>query len=128
MQEVAGSLIHNTTCHTHRLYQLQNPRRSSSCEIFDEKFHIYYNGVRDRKRCTLKKMAKINPSTLILFSHTWASWRCIQNLKTLALTEAEKSMTEKYCRNKENDMQEVADSLTHNITCHTQRLYQILKS
>ena len=29
--------------------KFQNPRSSSSREIFDEKFHINYIGVRDRK-------------------------------------------------------------------------------
>ena len=30
--------------------KFQNPRSSSSCEIFDENFHIHYIRVRDRKR------------------------------------------------------------------------------
>ena len=30
--------------------KFQNPRSSSSREIFDENFHINYIGVRDRKR------------------------------------------------------------------------------
>ena len=47
--------------------KFQNPRSSSSREIFDENFHIHYLGVRDRKRENRKK-AKINLSTLVLFS------------------------------------------------------------
>ena len=31
-------------------YKFQNARSSSSCEIFDENFHIHYYGVTDRKR------------------------------------------------------------------------------
>ena len=38
--------------------KFQNPRSSSSCEIFDENFHIRFLGVRDRKRETRKKKAK----------------------------------------------------------------------
>ena len=30
--------------------KFQNPTSSSSCEIFDENFHIHYLGVTDRKR------------------------------------------------------------------------------
>ena len=60
---------------------------------------------------------------------------CIQNLKTLALIEAEKYVTEnllgdqkKKWTNKGNDKQQHADSLLHNTTSHTQHLYQISKS
>ena len=54
----------------------------------------------------------------------------IQNLKTLALIEAEISVTEIFIgerekwTNKENDKQEEADSLLRNTTSHTQHLYQ----
>ena len=58
----------------------------------------------------------------------------IQNLKTLAQTEAEKSVTENFVREKEKwtnkgtDKQYVADSLLHSTTCHYQALYQISRS
>ena len=48
--------------------KFQNTRSSSSREIFDENFHIHYTGVRDRKSEKKKKNAKINLSTLVLFS------------------------------------------------------------
>ena len=56
------------------------------------------------------------------------------NLKTLALIEAVKSVTEIFIGEKEkwtnkgNDKQEDVDSLLHNTTRHTQHLYQISKS
>ena len=58
---------------------------------------------------------------------------CIQNLKTLALIEAKKFVTENLLEEKEkrtnkgNDMQEKADSLLHDTTSHTQYLYQVSK-
>ena len=66
--------------------------------------------------------------------YTWPLSRCIQNLKTLALIEAEKSVTEIFIGEKEkwtnkgNDKQEDADSLLRNTTSYTQNLYQISKS
>ena len=50
---------------------------------------------------------------------------CIQNLKTLALIEAKKFVTENLLGEKEkwtnkgNDKQQYADSLLHNTTSHT---------
>ena len=64
----------------------------------------------------------------------WLSTCCIQNLKTLAQIEAEKSVTEIFVREKEKwtnkgtDKQYVADSLLHSTTCHYQALYQISRS
>ena len=58
----------------------------------------------------------------------------MQNLKTLALIEAEKSVTEIFIgeeekrTNKGNDKQEEADSLLHNTISYTQHLHQISKS
>ena len=56
---------------------------------------------------------------------------CIQNLKTLAFIEAEKSVTEIFIgekekwTNKENDKQEADDSLLlYNTTSYTQHVYQ----
>ena len=53
---------------------------------------------------------------------------CIQNLKTLALIELEKFVTENLLgekekwTNKENDKQQHADPLLHNTTSHTKHL------
>ena len=85
---------------------------------------MYYIGVKDGKKEKWKKKALI----------TWPLSRCIQNLKTSALIEAEKSVTEiligviEKWTNKGNDKQEEADSLLHSITSFTQHLYQISKS
>ena len=40
-QEEADSLLHNTTSYTQHLYQISNPRFSSSWEIFDEKKSLH---------------------------------------------------------------------------------------
>ena len=59
---------------------------------------------------------------------------CTQNLKTLALIEGKKFVTETLLgekakwTNKGNDKQQHADSLLHNTKSHTQHLYQISKS
>ena len=56
---------------------------------------------------------------------------CKQNLKTLAQTGAEKSVTEDFVRekekvtNKRTGNQYIADSHLHITTCHHQALYQI---
>ena len=50
--------------------KFQNPRRSSSWEIFDTNFPMYYTGVRDGQKEKWKKKAKkakINHSILIFF-------------------------------------------------------------
>ena len=44
--------------------QFQNPPHSSSWEIFDTNFPMYYIGVRDGKKEKWKKMVKINLSIL----------------------------------------------------------------
>ena len=83
-------------------------------------------GVRDGKK---EKEGKINLSFF-----TWPLSMCIQNLKTLALIEAKKFVTENLFGEKEkwtnkgNDNQQHADSLLHNTTSYTQHLYQISKS
>ena len=57
-----------------------------------------------------------------------------KNLKTLALIEVEKFVTENLLGEKENwtnnwnDKQQQADSLLNNATSHTQHLYQVSKS
>ena len=59
---------------------------------------------------------------------------CIQNLKTLALIEAEKFVTENLIGEKEkwtnkgNKGQQRAHSFLHNTTSHIQHLYQTSKS
>ena len=59
---------------------------------------------------------------------------CIQNLKTLAIIEAKKFVTENLfgdkekLTNKANDKQQYADSLLHDTTSHTKHLYQVSKS
>ena len=41
--------------------RFQNPRSSSSCEIFDENFHIHYFGVTDKKKGkNRKRRQKLN--------------------------------------------------------------------
>ena len=82
-----------------------------------------------------KKKAKINHRILVFFpQYTWPLSRCVQNLKTLAVIGAENSMMKSFIGEKEkwankgNDMQQHADSLSHNTTSHTQHLYQISKS
>ena len=47
--------------------KFQNPRRSSSWEIFDTNFPMYYTGVRDWKKEKWKKKTKINHSILVFF-------------------------------------------------------------
>ena len=47
--------------------KFQNPRSSSSWEIFDENFHIHYLGARLKKE-KIEKEGKIKLSTLVLFS------------------------------------------------------------
>ena len=113
--------------------KFQNPRCSCSWEIFDTNFPMYYIGVRDGKSKNGKRKQKlISESWFSLPQYTWPLSRCIQNLKTLALIEAKKSVTEIFIGKKEkwtnngNDKQEEADSLLNN-TSYTQYLYQISK-
>ena len=47
--------------------KFQNPRHSSSREIFDTNFPMYYIGVRDGKKEKWKKKAKINHRILVFF-------------------------------------------------------------
>ena len=115
--------------------KFQNPRCSCSWEIFDTNFPMYYIGVRDGKK---KKKGKGRQKLITaswFFSHnTWPCSRRIQNLKTLALIEAVKSVTEIVIEEKEkwtnkgNYKQDEVDSLLHNTTSYTQHLYQISKS
>ena len=84
------------------------------------------------KKEKIEKEGKINLGTLVLFPvYIWLSSSCVQNLKTLAQIEAEKSVTENFVREKEKwtnkgtDKRYVASSLLHSTTCHYQALYQI---
>ena len=63
---------------------------------------MHYIGVRDGKKEKWKKMVKINLIILVFFpEYTWPLSRCIRNLKTLALIEAEKTATENLFGEKE---------------------------
>ena len=64
---------------------------------------MYYIGVRDGKKEKWKKKAKINLSILIFFPTIHlATLKVYKNLKTLALIEAEKSVTEILLERKKN--------------------------
>ena len=110
--------------------KFHNPRCSCSWEIFDTNFPMYYIGVRDGTR----RQKIISASWFSFTQYTWPCSRCIQNLKTLALVEVVKSVTENFIGEKEkwtnkgNDKQEEVDSLLHNTISYTQHLYQISKS
>ena len=87
------------------------------------------------KRKNGKRRQKLISASWFSFPYyTWPLSKCIQNLKTLALIEAEKSVTEIFIgekgkwTNNGNDKQEEAGSLLHNTTSYTQHLYQISKS
>ena len=105
--------------------KFQNPRCSCSWDIFDTNFPMYYIGVRHGKR----RQKLISASWFSFPQYTWLCSRCIQDLKTLALIEAVKSVTEIFIGEKENwtnkgnDKQEEVDSLLHNTTSYTQHLY-----
>ena len=81
-----------------------------------------------------RRQKLISASCFSFPQYTWPHSRYIQNLKTLALIEAEKSVTEIIFGEKEkwtnngNDKQEEADDLLHNTTSYTQHLYHISKS
>ena len=90
---------------------------------------MYYVGVRHGKKRKMEKEGEINLSILFYFPTIYlAALKGIQNLKTLALIEAEKSVTEIFIGEEEkwtnngNDKQEEADSLLHNTTSYTQHI------
>ena len=75
--------------------KFQNPRCSSSWEVFDTNFPMYCIGVRDWKRKNGKRRQKLITASWFSFpQHIWPVSRCIQNLKTLALIGAKISMIE----------------------------------
>ena len=116
--------------------KFQNPYSSSCWEIFDRKnVYMYYIREKEGKNENLKKEGKMRISNLFPFTqYTLPSWRCKQNLKTLAPIGAEKSVTEisigekEKWTNKGTDKQYVAVLLLHNTTHHYQALYQISES
>ena len=90
--------------------KFQNPGCSYSWEILDTNFPMYYIGVRDGKKEKWKRRQKLISASWFAFpQYTWPLSRCIQKLQTLALIEAEKSVTEIFIwekekwTNKEND-------------------------
>ena len=96
---------------------------------------MYYVREKEGKNENLKKEGKMRISILISFTqYTLPSWRCKQNLKTLAPIGAVKSVTEisigekEKLTNKGTDKQYVAVLLLHNTTHHYQALYQISES
>ena len=97
---------------------------------------MHYIWVRDGKKEKGKKKTKLISASWFSFTqYTSTLCRCIQNLKTLALIGAKKSVAKKIIiggkekwTNKGNDKHEDADYLLHNTTIHTKCLYKILKS
>ena len=87
----------------------------------------------EKRKNGKRRQKLISASSFSFPQYTWPLSRCIQNLNTLALIGAEKSVTEILIGEKEkkdkkrNGKQEEADSLLHN-TSHTQHLYQFSKS
>ena len=78
---------------------------------------MYYTGVRDGKR-----RKNYSESWFSFSQYTWPLSRCIQNLKTLFVIQAENSVMKSFIGEKEkwtnkgNDKQQHADSLLHNTT------------
>ena len=106
--------------------KFQNPRHSSSWEIFDTNFPMYYIGVRWKKRKNGKRRQKLITASWFSFpQYTWPLSGCIQNLKTPAVIGAENSVTKCLIWEEEKwtyegkDKQQQADPLSHNTTSHT---------
>ena len=108
--------------------KVQNPRHSSSHKF---PYVLHWS---ERWKNGKRRQKLITASWFSFPQHTWPLSTCIQNLKTLAVTGAENSVTKSFIgekvkwTNKRNDKKQHADSLLHNTTSHTQHLYQILKS
>ena len=104
--------------------KFQNPRYSSSWEIFDTNFPMYCDGMRDGKM-EKDRQKLITPSWFPFPQYTWPLSRCKQNLKTLTVIGAENSVTKSFIGEKEkwtnkgNDKQQHADSLLHNMSYPT---------
>ena len=90
---------------------------------------MHYTGVRDKKRQKGKKKSEeISALWFSLTQDTSTVYRCIQNLKTLALLGAEKSVMKKFIGEKEkndnkgNDKHEDADSLLQDTRSRTHEI------
>ena len=90
---------------------------------------MHYTGVRDGKKEKGKKSKEISALWFSFTQDISTVCRCIQNLKTLVLLGAEKSVTKNLLEEKENDKgddkHEDADSLLHDTISHTQCLHGI---
>ena len=123
---IKQQMIHNICT------KLQNSMCNSSWEIFVTNFPIYITLEREMEK--VKRRQNKSQQFCFLSQYTWPLSMCIQNLKTLALTEDEKFVAENLLGQKEkwtnkgNHKQLHADSLLHNTTSHTQNLYQLSKS
>ena len=89
--------------------------------------HMYYIRVAEGKNEKMKKKANWGlASYFSRIQYTLPTWRCIQNLKTLAPIAAENSVSEisigekEKWTNKGTDKQYVAVCLLHNTTHHYQ--------
>ena len=83
--------------------KFQNPMYSSSWEIFDTNFPMYYIGVRDEKTKNGKRRQKLITASWFSFpQYTWSLSMCIQNLKTLAVIGAENYVTKILLERKKN--------------------------
>ena len=72
--------------------KIQNPMCNSSFEIFDTDFPMYYIGLRDGKK---EKEGNINLSSFVFCLTLYLATLNMQhNVKTLALIEAKKFVTE----------------------------------
>ena len=83
--------------------KFQNPRHSSSWEIFWHKFP-YILPWSERWKKGKRRQKLITESWFSFSQYTWPLSRCIQNLKTLAVIRAENSVTKKlYSRERKMD-------------------------
>ena len=103
--ENAESLLHYTSSHTQCVYQISNSYMQQLLRNLWHIFPMYYTGMRDGKKEKGKKKAKEILASWFSFTHyTSILCKCIQNLKTLCLLPAEKSVTKKlYWRKRKMD-------------------------
>ena len=108
--------------------KFQNPWHSSSWEIFDTHFTMYYIGVREGKM--EKRRQKLIIASCFFSNNILGPSQGVYKIWRLAVI-AENSVTKRFIgekekwTNKRNDKQWHDDSLLHNTTNHTQHLYQI---
>ena len=98
--------------------KFQNLRHSSSWEIFDTNFPMYYIGVRDGK-LEKRKQKLITESWFSFPQYTWPLSMCIQNLKNLAKIGAENSVTKSFIGEKEKWTNKVNDKSSMLILFYT---------